>query len=117
MASLTARSFLIALVLCNASALAFAAELTCKWTHPRNPGRTATLTMTAEAATSDVTISRGATNSVVFSSAEIRFNARTTTGWDYKYVLNRTTLTLTEINYTGSRAPIDYDCILVKGRI
>ena len=117
MTYLTVRQVLCALILYNASALAFAAELTCKWTHPKNPGRTATLTMTADAATSNVTISRGPTNSVVFSSAEIRFNARTTTGWDYKYVLDRTTLTLTEINYTGSRAPIDYVCILVKGQI
>jgi hypothetical protein len=115
----TVRRLLFALVLPSMPMLALTApiDLTCKWTHPKNPSRTENLTLTVDGTASTVTISRGTTNSVAFSAAEIRFNARTASGWDWKYVLNRTTLVLTETNHTASGAPIDYVCILVDRKV
>lgn len=109
----------LALVLCNFPMVALSSptDLTCKWTSPKNSGQTESLTMTVDSASSTVSISRGATNSVVFSAAEIRFNVRDAKSWDWKYVLNRTTLVLGEKNYTGSHAPIDYACALVARKV
>ena len=110
---------LIALALCALPTVASSApvDLACKWTHATRPHLTQSLTMMVDGTASAVTISRGATNSIVFSAAEIRFNARTATGWDYKYVLDRTTLVLSETNHTASAQPIDYVCILVQRKV
>ena len=92
-------------------------SLTCKWTHPKHPGRTQTLTMTVDSTYSTVTHSKGATNSIAFTPAEIKFKVRGAGGIDWGYVLNRTTLTWTETNFTIAGDPIDYVCEPVKPKV
>ena len=109
----------LATVLCSTPVFAFSApiDLTCKWTDPKNPGLTKTLTMTVDSVSSNLRVSRGPTNSVVFSAAEIRFNVHDSRAQDWKYVFNRTTLILSETNHTRSHPTDDYECLKVDPKV
>jgi hypothetical protein len=110
---------LVAMALLAAPIVALAApvDLTCKWTHPTRPHLSQSLTMMVTARrlpSPSLAVLR-----IVSPSQQLRSGSMlvTATGWDYKYVLNRTTLVLTETNHAGSHAPIDYGCILVSPKV